>query len=120
MHCFNHPDNVAVGLCKCCSRGLCADCAADLGHGLACRDRHEQQVEAMNMIIEQSARIYSSAPKNILIGPIFFLFMGLLFAGFGLFSPNGISAFPLLLGVGFMLFAGVAFVRSRALFRGQS
>ena len=117
MQCFNHQQQAAIGVCKCCSRGLCAECAKDLGHGLACRDRHEAQVEAMNMIIEKNARIYAAAPKNILIGPVFFLPLGLLFAGFGYFSAGGITDLPFLMGLAFIIFAVVSFVRSRALFR---
>ena len=117
MHCFNHPQTAAIGTCKCCNRGLCTDSASDLGHGLACRDRHEAQVEAMNMIIEKNARIYAAAPKNILIGPVFFLLLGLLFAGFGYFRAGGITQLPFLMGLAFIIFAIVSYVRSRALFR---
>ena len=117
MQCFNHPHTAAVGLCKCCSRGLCRECVSDLDHGLACRDRHEAQVEAMNMIIEKNARIYAAAPKNILIGPVFFLLLGLLFAGFGYFRAGGITQLPFLMGLAFIIFAIVSYVRSQALFR---
>jgi len=45
MRCFNHQDHEAVGCCKACGKGLCPDCAADLGHALACRGSHEAMVE---------------------------------------------------------------------------
>lgn len=120
MQCFNHSQHPAVGLCKCCSRGLCSACASDLGHGLACRDRHEAQVEAMNMVIEKNARIYAAAPKNILIGPLFFLLLGLLFAGFGYARAGGVTDLPFLTGIAFIIFSVVSYLRSRALFREEA
>jgi hypothetical protein len=41
MKCFCHNDRDAVGVCKACGRGLCRDCAADLGRALACKGRCE-------------------------------------------------------------------------------
>lgn len=42
MHCARHPDREAVGLCRVCLRGVCADCAVDFGTGFACRGVHEE------------------------------------------------------------------------------
>ena len=41
MKCFYHQDRDAVGVCKSCERGVCSECAVDLGKGLACKDRCE-------------------------------------------------------------------------------
>lgn len=116
MDCFNHSGVAAIGTCKSCSKGLCSNCATDLNHGLACKNKHESQVEAMNMIIEKNAKMYAAAPKNTIIAPVFYLFMGLLFSGFGYFSNGGIVSLPFLMGLGFIIFAIVVFVRNRALF----
>lgn len=35
MRCLNHRDREAVGTCKACSKGLCAECAVDLADGRA-------------------------------------------------------------------------------------
>ncbi len=52
MNCFNHRNIPAIGLCKSCGKGLCADCAAELATGLACKascktavDEHNSQVQ---------------------------------------------------------------------------
>ena len=45
MNCYYHQDTVAIGVCRSCLRGLCPQCAVDLGAGLACRDRCEQDVK---------------------------------------------------------------------------
>jgi len=36
MNCFYHPQVSAVGICKYCQKGLCTECAVDLGHGMGC------------------------------------------------------------------------------------
>jgi hypothetical protein len=51
-----------------------------------------------------------------MIAPIFYLFMGLIFSGFGYFSKGGVTDLPFVIGIGFILFGVVVFVRNRALF----
>ncbi len=70
----------------------------------------------MNMIIDKSTKIYESAPKNGLIVPIFYLFMGIVFATFGYLSRDGFLNFAFILGMGFIVFAVVVFIRNRAIF----
>jgi len=36
MRCFVHHDAEAVGVCKCCFKGMCAACAIPVTNGLAC------------------------------------------------------------------------------------
>ena len=55
MRCFYHPQAEAVGVCKNCMRGLCTGCAADVGNGLACRERCEAQVAMRNDIIARAS-----------------------------------------------------------------
>lgn len=104
MICFNHSENEAVGICKSCQRGLCAECATDLGHGLACKGRHEEAVNTLEKIINQSAKIYSITPKTRNATPIFYIFMGVVFAGFGLLNGRGLTDFTVILGAGFIVF----------------
>ena len=56
MNCFNHPDVPAVGMCKACQKGLCMECAVDLGHGIACKN-HREEVEMLNFF-----QFYKLAP----------------------------------------------------------
>jgi hypothetical protein len=82
--CYYHPDRPAVGLCKYCQRGLCTDCAAPAGDALGCKGLHEEQVRAMEALLQrnilQSKRIGSDYVRNT----IFYGIVGILFAGFGL------------------------------------
>lgn len=77
MQCFSHPDRAAVGLCKACSKGLCAECAADLGHGLACKGTHEAAVEQLHNLVERNSRIAKVNSFAKYTWSIVFTFMGL-------------------------------------------
>jgi sulfite exporter TauE/SafE len=84
VNCYYHPDQPAVGLCKHCQRGLCSDCAADADGSLACKDRHEKQVRAIDELavrnLLQAGRVGSVYRRNA----IFYTLVGMLFGGFGL------------------------------------
>ena len=47
MHCFYHPKKAAIGTCKSCGKGLCAECAVDLDKGLACKQHCEPEVKSL-------------------------------------------------------------------------
>lgn len=113
MLCFNHPEKEAVGICKSCQRGLCAECATDLGHGLACKDKHEDQVNTLETIINQSAKIYAVTPKTRNAAPLLYGFMGSVFAGFGLLKGGGITDFSFVMGAGFIAFAVYVYVYNK-------
>ena len=117
MNCFYHPEKVAIGTCKHCYKGLCSECATDLEHGLACKDKHEKEVENINMLIIKNTKVYKSAPKNTLIAPTFYLFLGLIFAGFGFFSSGGVTDLPFIMGIGFIVFAIVVFIQNRKIYK---
>lgn len=106
MKCFNH-DVEAIGLCKHCQRALCKDCCVDLGHGLACKGAHEEDVEIIESLIQNNKKAYESHPKATLFGPIFNLFMGAAFLFFG--YQNGFDNFLTILGAGFVIY-GVAII----------
>lgn len=117
MKCYTHSGVDAVGSCKACGKGICHECATDLGHGLACTGVHETRVENLNTIISKNIDAMEAAPKNLLILPVFYLVMGMVFAYFGYASGRGISALASMLGIAFTVFAIVMFVRNRALYR---
>lgn len=105
MHCFNHPDKAAIGICKSCQRGLCNDCAADLGHALACKHKHEQEVETLKFILNRSVKIYTAMPKAGYLSPVFYLVTGLIFIWFGYSGEESLINLPFIMGSGFVIFA---------------
>ena len=58
MNCFNHNTVPAVGSCKACCKGLCADCACELEIGLACKGPCETIVAEYFEMNERSKKIY--------------------------------------------------------------
>lgn len=120
MNCFNHEDTASVGICKVCGKGLCPECITDLGHSIACKDKHETEAEDVKFIADKVLKIYKAAPKNTLIGPIFLLFMGAVFTGFGFFSRAGFLNLAFIIGIGFIVFSAVIFVRNRAIYNKHS
>ena len=114
MKCFNHPDRSAIGICKSCYKGLCQECAVDLEHGLACKDKHETDVENIKMVTDKNIKIYTTALRSYLIRSLFFLFMGVLFVFTGWAARLGFSS---IIGCGFVVFALVTYFRAKALFK---
>jgi hypothetical protein len=72
MKCFYHPQADAVGLCKHCQRGLCPLCASERDGGLACRDRHESQVDQVTALIRRNVQVgVKSRPISLVAFAIF-------------------------------------------------
>lgn len=114
MRCFNHSDREAVGSCKACAKGLCSECVVDLGHGLSCRGPHEATVESYRVMLERNTKVMDSARTNGVIGPLFFIAIGLMMAVYGCMSSQGARSVSLPLGLAFVLFGLVGFVRNRS------
>ncbi len=106
MDCFYHPSVAAVGTCKSCQKGLCPHCAVDLGKGLACRDRCEEEAAALIAYIQSnldraaiSHQLIDSARVNRYVAPSFQILFGLVFLGFGAYqtTTNGFRSGDVLL-----------------------
>ena len=110
MRCFYHPRRNALGICSHCQRGLCSECLALVDDRLACKNRHEAQVLAINQVLRrdmvQSQRMGAGYVRNA----IFYGLAGALFCGFGAIQYRflGLQAvFFILIGL-FLLYAGGA------------
>lgn len=64
------------------------ECAADLGHGLACKTAHVAEVENLNALITRSTRITTANTKGKFLVPMFYAFLGATFLGYGLVSSS--------------------------------
>ena len=84
MACFYHLDKPAIGICKHCQRGLCSDCAALVDDVLACKNRHEGQVRALDKMTEQNILKSRRTRSDYLRNTIFYGIVGLLFTAFGI------------------------------------
>ena len=116
MNCYYHPDTPAIGLCKYCQRGLCADCAAHAGDSLACKNLHEEQVRAMEALFQrnilQAKRVGSDYARNT----IFYGSVGILFTAFGASQLKWLgaqAAVYLLIGLALLWAALANYLESR-------
>jgi uncharacterized membrane protein YedE/YeeE len=89
MRCFYHPDTDAVAGCKNCSRGLCTACAVDVGNGIACRGRCEEEVRALNRIIAQNKLAYEKARSAYWRTSLFYATLAVVFLMAGLADWRG-------------------------------
>ncbi len=78
MNCFYHPQTVAVAICKNCNKGLCSECASDVGNGIACKGKCESEVLAINAIINRSKTAYQKTGNVYIALSIPFGILGLL------------------------------------------
>lgn len=91
LNCFHHPDKPAIGLCKYCQRGLCSDCAALVSstpfnpsdNVLACKDRHEGQVRALEEMTRLNVLKSKRTRADYIRNTVFYGTVGLLFTAFG-------------------------------------
>lgn len=116
MNCFYHPEKVAVGLCKYCQRGLCADCAAPAGDSLACQGLHEEQVRAMEALMQRNIVQSQRAGSDYVRNTIFYGVVGALFTAFGASQFNwlGLQAVVyMLIGVALLWAALANYLESR-------
>ncbi len=86
MNCYHHPDHAAVGICKSCNKGLCSECAVDIGNGLACKNLCEEEVKAINEVVERSKSAYQKTGKAYKQVALVFSLLGAIFLLLGLLS----------------------------------
>lgn len=114
MNCYIHRDLSSVGICKSCGRGLCPECATEVGEGLSCPGRCEPRVQILNTMIERNAQIITTTNRSFKSAAFFSITMGAAFFIFGAYlysSHSGFSAyFLMVLGA---LYAIYGFLRLR-------
>ena len=86
MKCFYDPTQDAVGSCKSCGKGLSLDYAVDLGKGLACKNRCEDDVRALIALIDNNVAMRATSKQLIegsgragIITSVFYLLVGATF-----------------------------------------
>ena len=108
MKCFTHQANEAVGVCKACNKGICAECTEDLGHSLACKSTCVEQAHLVDSIIQKNAVTMKATERNRNIAPVFYAVVGSLFIYYGI-DRYPRSELSLMMGVGFLIFAAANF-----------
>lgn len=104
MKCYYHGEVDAVGICKSCSKGLCRDCAVDLGKGLACESCKQDEIDLITTIdrnIKMGSN-YKNIRKNGIAQFAFLLIMGGTFLGTGIYYGK---TFSITMGSVFVLYS---------------
>lgn len=114
MKCFNHPQNDAVGSCKHCLRGVCAQCAKDSGVGLACSEACESQIKSVHALVERNKKLTAFAPKPYFRSALMLTMMAAVFIGFGIFSQSHfLSVYFIVFGLVVLCGAAFSLLNSR-------
>ena len=116
MNCYYHPEKPAVALCKYCQRGLCSECAAHAGDSLACKGLHEEQVRAMEALMQKNILQSKRVSSDYLRNTIFYGAVGLLFTVFGISQLKwmGLQAgIYLVIGLALLWAAAANYLESR-------
>jgi hypothetical protein len=110
MRCFYHHEKEAVGTCKSCGKGLCSDCAVDLGKGLACRGHCEEDAKAVIQLIDRNIKLTARTESVLQTGSrvrssaaTFNLIIGIVFTAWGIIDIER-QKFILVLGICFFAY----------------
>jgi Flp pilus assembly protein TadB len=113
MRCFYHQDVEAVGACKNCGRGLCAACALDVGNGLACPQRCEEEVRSLNRMIARNKTAYQKTSGAYVRVAAFYALVGVGFFTAGLLDWHGFAWMLVPAGVIFLVAGILHYVTGR-------
>ena len=106
MRCFVHHEVEAVGTCRACNKGICRECASDLGHSICCRGNCEEKAKLLHSQVAQGSIALRTQRRNRFFGPIFFLVIG---AALLIWGSDGSTALNLgtVMGGAFIVFGGI-------------
>lgn len=80
MKCFTHQQVDALGVCRSCLKGVCVDCAIDIGDGIACRDSCEEKAKEIVNVLQTSIGAQKDFKKRgVYLFPLFCVSLGLVF-----------------------------------------
>jgi hypothetical protein len=109
MRCFYHADREAVGICKSCQRAICHECITDIGKGIACKARCEDDARDIVRLTDAAIRqqpatdfIVARMRRNRVVTAIFYLLLGVGFVVTGILHPY--VQFATYLGALFLVF----------------
>lgn len=118
MNCFNHSEIPAVAICKSCSRALCNQCATEVEKAMACRERCESDVRALQQLIASNlatraigSQVLRGYPTTLFVSAFFLATSGVVFIAFDL-STGLKMGFMLPLGALFLAMGGYQLLRA--------
>lgn len=109
MKCFSHLQAEAVGTCKYCFKGVCADCAKDTGIGIVCSPQCEEEVRSLKAMTDRSKQAFPLVAKTHGRNAILLALFGVVFIVFGAIERSDSFIFPFLFSFGVLMVIGAIF-----------
>jgi len=80
MKCFYHAESDAVGTCKYCHKGICKQCAKDIGIGIVCNHDAVCETRAIeiNNVVDRNVK-FSKNRSFVALYAVFFFILGAFF-----------------------------------------
>ena len=113
MKCFYHPEREAVGTCRSCGKGVCTECAVEVEKALACKDRCEEDVNALVKLVDHHVeamasekRLLGSTGRSALYSALIYIVVGMLFIVWSriiLYDTFSSRHYPMILAIGICL-----------------
>lgn len=116
MHCYRHAPTEALGICRSCGRGVCAQCVRDLEPSLVCSEQCEQRVRRSDALIANSEATFRQARRGSVVLVIFPPLLGAVLFYFGLSERGWFNALTAM-GSILVLFGIVIWWRQRRMRR---
>ena len=117
MHCFRHPTQDAIAICRYCGKATCGDCCKDSRQGIACSAacaQELQQDDLLNKRLKQSYGIGAKPPMPASVPAYFFFGIILLLTSFYLyFFEARIDYLTLAMSAVFFVMAASSYKRYR-------
>jgi hypothetical protein len=120
MKCFYDPTQDAIGTCKSCCKGLSKEHAVDLGKGLACKGRCEEDVRNLIDLIDRnvslsgaSVNLVKGSGKTVYAASLFLLSAGAAFLVMGI--VRDFDTFLTVLGAIFVAYGVFTILRARSI-----
>jgi hypothetical protein len=109
MNCYRHRDQLAVGTCKGCSKGLCTACSIDTGHALVCAEGTCQaEVRALQSQVTALRADRTAGLLSLYLQPIALLVFGVAIIWATASSRNP-SSFSMAVGLTSVALSGLYF-----------
>jgi hypothetical protein len=116
MKCFKHPQADAVGICKHCCKGICAECVNDTAGGIVCSTQCQEEVQSIKNLLDRNKKSYGLMARVYSRNALLFALMGLAFIAFGMIQ--GKNVFLLSIGGLVLLTSVFTFVTARRYAKG--
>jgi hypothetical protein len=115
MKCYYHRDVDAVGICKSCSRGICGECAAEVGDSLACMVKCVESVAELDRLVARSKASFSNARRTYLITASLMMMLATALFAWGcsiIASGRAGSGFIVFFLSGFLVLFSISYIRA--------